>query len=109
MGSLRTTRRERQRQRERAEERARRRGQYLLYGLVCLAGPFVGLLYGGLPAVGIGTVVSLLLAAYFFRAARSEVRGVGRRLRKSVQTEPGSASEYERSLEQRLRSGRPNS
>ena len=54
MTTRRTARRERERQMRLGEADARRRNKYLMYGIIALVGPIVGLLFAG----------------YFFRVAR---------------------------------------
>ena len=70
MTTRRTERRERERQMRLGEADARRRSEYIMYGIIALVGPIVGLLYAGLAGLGAGSVVGLLFAGYFFRVAR---------------------------------------
>ena len=107
MASSRSARRERQRQRERAEAEAAERSGYFLCGVIALAGPFVGLLHGGLAALSLGTLFGLAVAAFYFWAARA--RRPARLDPAAIPATPSDSpfADYERSLADRARQDPP--
>ena len=107
MTSRRTQRRDHLRERDRAEKIAQGRDRYLLYGVIALTGPLVGVLYGGIPAIGLGSLVGVLVAAYFFHAARSRIPRPSRLTNPSATQQ--SMDSYERSLRERMERERRDS
>jgi len=74
MVSRRSKRLDQQRELQRAAKIKRRRDQNLMCGIVALTVPIVGVLHGGIAAIGLGSLVGILVAVYFFHAARSGIR-----------------------------------
>ncbi len=73
-------------------------------GIIALTGTIVGILYGGIAAIGLGSLVGILLAVYFFHAARSGIRHSSRPP-KSSSTQRSDES-YERSLREKTQQGK---
>jgi Flp pilus assembly protein TadB len=103
MVSRRSKRLDQQRELQRAAKIKRRRDQNLMCGIVALTVPIVGVLHGGIAAIGLGSLVGILVAVYFFHAARSGIR------HSSKPPESSSDDSYERSLRERTRQGQKTS
>ncbi len=102
----RLARRERLRRSEATEAYASRRTGYFYYGLSWLCVPIAAFLYGGLPALGIGSLVALALATYFIRASRVQTRQLERPTSADSSHEVSAQDAYRRNLERRSSQGR---
>lgn len=105
MRSSRSARRERQRRRQAAEAEAKQRDTYIFYGASALAGPLVGLLYGGAFAFTLGSVISISLAVFFFRASRARRSAMHDNPAAHVAAQSDPLTDYERSLNERADPG----